>query len=1227
MKKTILSILFFLCMIAGDRAAFAQESLPIVTMTTQKALGETIHVEAVSFMETTLQVDFGDGFLVEYSGSFFDITGTLVGSQTVTIFGDPNVIHHLQVADNQLSSLMLICHVLEELLCHGNFISTLDLGGSAGISRLDCNSNQLSSLPLEYLSNISELYCSGNQLSSLDLSAASSLNLLDCSYNQMTSLQIPSSPNFIELRCEGNNLTHLDITGNTELTSLSAWSNQLTATGLTGLTTATKLRYIDLSMNPITELPDLTALTSLNTLTINDCSLLTLPALPVSIERIWASMESLEYLPDLSSLVNLKLLSITGSKVREIPDLSASPGMTTLRCWSGELRSLPDMSSHTGMTQLYCRNNKLTFEDLEPNIGVTGFQYDPQDSLTFGEVVDSTFCHGGGMILAAQVNGEHNLYQWFKDGTALGDPSGADFLDLYGIEAADAGTYHCEVTNSLVTGMTMIGAAYNIQVNEATLISASIIHDLCGWGEGSIELEPTGPAPFTYYWSNGASSSVISGLREDEYRVTVRDANACETRDTFLIESRPYLNVQPWVVHASCGGSCDGSVEIDVSGGEAPYTFVWDDGEEGPVRENLCSGGYDVRVTDVNGCYQDSLNYIWQPEALVLEFQVQNTFCSTSANNGSIDVQISGGKTPYSFSWDHGAATRDIQDVEAGTYTLTVTDASGCMLTDSAKVDNTPGLAFETEVSHPSCIGLSDGSIDLTVSGGHPPFLYAWNTGSVEEDVDGLAKGSYVVIVTDQMDCTDSIRIELDEPEALSAEMSIEALSCAEAADASASVEVTGGTMPYTYAWTNGETSSYLENLEAGRYDLTVEDANGCTLLDSARVPELQPLSVSADITNTGCGDEATGSISILVEGGTPPYGYSWSNGSVEKDLVDLPAGSYALTVTDANACTNTWNGELDGEVMACVKGKAQFSGGSIGAEDASATILDASESPYQAVQSVRVQAEGAFQFSGIPTGTYIVFVKLDDHAMQNYQGVMHSYYQETFEWKEATLLDLSCEDTLILELEMFENPASSNGKCKVRGQVRVRANGKKAVLSTLPDIVLFLYEKESGLPIATTGIDSEGWYEFTEVAPGSYTILVDIAGMDQSTSHDISVDDATELIEGKDYELSLGDNPEITAVQDHTQIDSRSGDIDLELYPNPAREQLVLRSPAFADGPVTIGLYSETGNLVRTQECYARSGLPSEIIVHLEGLSSGSYIIRLEAGDILVSRQVLVLD
>ncbi|MGC9343010.1 MAG: T9SS type A sorting domain-containing protein, partial [Bacteroidales bacterium] len=143
----------------------------------------------------------------------------------------------------------------------------------------------------------------------------------------------------------------------------------------------------------------------------------------------------------------------------------------------------------------------------------------------------------------------------------------------------------------------------------------------------------------------------------------------------------------------------------------------------------------------------------------------------------------------------------------------------------------------------------------------------------------------------------------------------------------------------------------------------------------------------------------------------------------------------------------------------------------------------------------------------------------------------------------------------------------------------------------------------------------------------GSYTILVELAGLEQRTSHDIIVDEDTELIEGKDYVVNLGDNPDIEAVLDHTAIKTVSREDQVELSPNPAREMIVLRSAAFNDGPVYISLYTEDGNLVRKQKVYVAISMTNEIFVPLDGLSAGSYLIRVQAGNMLVTKLLLVLD
>jgi hypothetical protein len=232
-----------------------------------------------------------------------------------------------------------------------------------------------------------------------------------------------------------------------------------------------------------------------------------------------------------------------------------------------------------------------------------------------------------------------------------------------------------------------------------------------------------------------------------------------------------------------------------------------------------------------------------------------------------------------------------------------VTDAHGCLANVNATIAEPPLLvAGETHVDI-SCFGAADGSIDVTVSGGTPPYAYLWSDGPTTQDRSGLAAGSYSLTVTDANGCLANVNATITEPPLLVAGETHIDVPCFGGATGSIDVSVSGGTPPYAYLWSDGPTTQDRSGLTAGSYSLTVTDANGCLANVNATITE-PPLLVAGETHTDACLTAADGTIDVSVSGGTPPYGYLWSDGPTSEDRGGLAAGSYSLTVTDANGCT-----------------------------------------------------------------------------------------------------------------------------------------------------------------------------------------------------------------------------------------------------------------------------------------------------------------------------------
>ncbi|HJW29416.1 MAG TPA: SprB repeat-containing protein, partial [Saprospiraceae bacterium] len=287
---------------------------------------------------------------------------------------------------------------------------------------------------------------------------------------------------------------------------------------------------------------------------------------------------------------------------------------------------------------------------------------------------------------------------------------------------------------------------------------------------------------------------------------------------------------------------------------------------------------------------------------------VTNPLCYGSSN-GSINITPpTNGSPPYSYNWSNGAMTEDINGLVAGNYTLTVTDGSSCSTTFSFILTAPPAIVLNITVQSVSCHGDHDGSLTVNPTGGFPGYLYLWSNGANTNSINNLAPGNYTVTVTDSHNCTKTSSAVIIDPPVLSLITTGQNITCFGLFNGSATVNVSGGTPGYQYEWSTGGTGSSINNLSAGIYTVTVTDLNGCE--DSAQVQITQPpaLTLATSATGVTCFGNSNGSATATASGGTPGYGFLWSNGGNTATITNLSAGSYVVTVTDANGCTKANN-------------------------------------------------------------------------------------------------------------------------------------------------------------------------------------------------------------------------------------------------------------------------------------------------------------------------------
>ncbi|MFM1745054.1 MAG: hypothetical protein RLZZ630_991, partial [Bacteroidota bacterium] len=479
-----------------------------------------------------------------------------------------------------------------------------------------------------------------------------------------------------------------------------------------------------------------------------------------------------------------------------------------------------------------------------------------------------------------------------------------------------AGSYQVTVTSSNGCSASYTASFTDPDVLQ-TSAGSSLVNVSCfGGNSGSVTISATGgTAPYT-------GAGTFSGLSAGNYSYTVSDANGCSSSVSVNITEPAALAISlSSNTDISCTGDSTGELVVASAGGVAPYTYLWNTNSSDSVLNNMPAGLYTVTVTDANGCSQSG-SYTLNEPVLALSATSNNTMVGcNNGSTGAIDLTPAGGTAPYSYTWSTGATTEDISNLTAGAYIVTVVDDNGCQYSAVFNIDEPlAGLAATNSVSAVACNGNATGQIDLQVSGGTQPYSYQWSNGSTLEDLSGLASGAYTVTVTDANNCLYNEVISVSEPvSALNASVNTTAVACFGGNDGQIDLQPAGGTAPYTFLWSNSSTDEDQSNLTSGSYDVLITDGNGCTYSQTVVVnePAAAISAGAASTVNVGCNSGATGQIDLSVSGGTQPYSFVWSNGSTLEDLSGLTAGSYTVTVTDANNCTSSQTISLSEPVAA----------------------------------------------------------------------------------------------------------------------------------------------------------------------------------------------------------------------------------------------------------------------------------------------------------------------
>jgi gliding motility-associated-like protein len=384
-------------------------------------------------------------------------------------------------------------------------------------------------------------------------------------------------------------------------------------------------------------------------------------------------------------------------------------------------------------------------------------------------------------------------------------------------------------------------------------------------------------------------------------------------------DSSSYSRVaDPFIVNlfvkGACAGQTNGSAKVlGQIGGQVPYTYQWSNGNTTPEATGLAAGTYTITVTDGLGDIVIKTITIIEAEFPLTATPDQTNVTCNGAADGSALIYALGGTGPYTYSWTSSGSSMDAAfGLAAGNYTCTITDANSCTFQQSYNITEPAALAASITGNDITCNGLSDGKAYVTVTGGTPPYTYAWSnmSGAVgtQDTARNLIKGLYFCVITDVIGCTITKTVTITAPTAITSTTAKTNVYCKGAATGSASVTPNGGTLPYTYAWSpSGGTADIASGLTADNYTCTITDKNGCTLQKNISITETAiPITATARQINVSCngGSNAVAYVEN-VAGGAGGYTYSWyPTGGSAATASGLLAGYYTCTITDADHCT-----------------------------------------------------------------------------------------------------------------------------------------------------------------------------------------------------------------------------------------------------------------------------------------------------------------------------------
>ena len=482
------------------------------------------------------------------------------------------------------------------------------------------------------------------------------------------------------------------------------------------------------------------------------------------------------------------------------------------------------------------------------------------------------------------------------------------------ITISQPGTYSVTVTDSHGCSGTddIVVTQY-----DSPIVSITGNTTICNNGSTTLTAQPSANS---YLWSNNSTTQSITVNQAGPYSVTVTGQGNCTAIASVVVTQNPAISIQTSQTNITCNGGTNGSATVVVSGGTPGYSYSWSNGATTATTSGLSAGTYSVTVTDANLCTATTQITITEPSQINYTASITNVSCF-SGNNGAVSLAASGGvpfHTPppfnfpyYHYQWNNGTTSNILNNLIAGTYTCTITDANGCTTVATVYISQPSKIQATFNLTPPSCFGYNNGSVSVNVNGGTPPYTYQWNNGANVNYINHQTAGNYNVTITDANQCTTVFNTTLTQPTELTADIIdyTQQPLCGNSNDGMVMVTTNhGGTPPYLYNIGNGnQTNNQFNNLQAGTYQVTVTDAHGCTATTFPVTIQGTPLSM-ADFNISGNCFYKDGQVEFINNSQyATSYLWNFGDGTTSTQINPVHTftdyGYYCITLTAYNEC------------------------------------------------------------------------------------------------------------------------------------------------------------------------------------------------------------------------------------------------------------------------------------------------------------------------------------